>query len=155
MARSRADRLAEAISILEKTHGKDARVKSDLLLDQLAALLLAKHVAADLAVRAVKRLYEDFVDWNEIRISYVRELVVVLEASGVDVGIADVLARPAVNINTASLEVLTALIDGLSLTKEGEAWIRQFATEGVASARGTLSDSSLSALVSGMGFSVG
>lgn len=48
-----------------------------------------------------------------------------------DAGIVDVLARCAVNINTASVEVVEALIEGLSLTKEGRAWVNPFKTAGV------------------------
>lgn len=40
-----------------------------------------------------------------------------------DTGIIDVLARPAVNINTASVEVLAALMTGLSLSSQGKDWV--------------------------------
>jgi len=82
MARSRADRLAEALSLLEKAHGKCPRVKSEILLDQLVALLLAKAAPPDRAVKALKLLGTEFVDWNEVRISYVREVAEVLGAAG-------------------------------------------------------------------------
>jgi endonuclease III len=84
MARSRADRLSEALSILEKAHGKDARVKSENLLDQLVALLLARGAPPDRAVKAVKLLKTEFVDWNEVRISYAREVAEVLGDAGIE-----------------------------------------------------------------------
>jgi len=40
-----------------------------------------------------------------------------------DQGIVDVLSRPAVNINTASTEVLEALLTGLCINNEGKKWI--------------------------------
>ncbi|MHC4945562.1 MAG: hypothetical protein ACYTG7_21320 [Planctomycetota bacterium] len=40
-----------------------------------------------------------------------------------DSGIIDLVARPAVNINTASSEVLQALVTGLALTPEGKKWV--------------------------------
>jgi hypothetical protein len=62
MSISRADRLTNALTILEKTHGKDARLKSDRPLDQLMALVLTTWVTGDRAVKAVKILMQEFVD---------------------------------------------------------------------------------------------
>ena len=51
------------------------------------------------------------------------------ETEGGETGTLDVLARHPVNINTAPVEVIEALITGLSLTDLGEEWVESFTME--------------------------
>ncbi len=78
MAKSPSDKLSEALALLEKAYGKTPRVKSDVPMDQLVALALTSGVSGPQAVKTMKALRESFVDWNEIRISYRREIAEVI-----------------------------------------------------------------------------
>jgi len=78
----RSDRLSEVLSLLEKSGGRTPRLQSDLAMDQLVALMFAGHGTPRQATKSVHALREEFVDWNEVRISYVREIIKPLEVVG-------------------------------------------------------------------------
>ena len=78
----RSDRLSEVLSLLEKSGGRTPRLQSDLAMDQLIALVFARHGTPRQATKSVQALRAEFVDWNEVRISYVREIIKPLEAEG-------------------------------------------------------------------------
>ncbi len=82
MTLSRAERLRRALAGLEKLYGKSARVEGGALVDHLVALLLGLHGPASRAEAALALLRDHFVDWNEVRISYAREVRVPLAAAG-------------------------------------------------------------------------
>ncbi|MEN8149076.1 MAG: hypothetical protein ABFS86_04590, partial [Planctomycetota bacterium] len=79
MPKARADRISDILAALEKAGGRTPRIKSDLPMDQLVALMFARHGTPPQATKSVQALREEFVDWNEVRISYVREIIKPLE----------------------------------------------------------------------------
>jgi endonuclease III len=75
MAKARSDLLGDVLSLLEKSGGRTPRLKSDLAMDQFIALIFARNGSPAQATKSVQGLREEFVDWNEVRISYVREII--------------------------------------------------------------------------------
>lgn len=82
MARSRAESLGEALRLLESVHGRVAVIRGGSPMDFIMGLLLSANAPEDRAVDAIKRLTSEFADWNEIRISYRREVSAVLKGVG-------------------------------------------------------------------------
>jgi endonuclease III len=81
MARSRADGLSEALRSLEKIHGRITLARGSPM-DLVVGLLLSRGASEEQAADGLKRLLTEFVDWNEVRISYCREVSAVLAAAG-------------------------------------------------------------------------
>ncbi|MCU0726342.1 MAG: hypothetical protein MUE73_11210 [Planctomycetes bacterium] len=105
MARSRADGLSEALKLLEKAHGRIALARGTPM-DLVMGLLLSREASEEKAADALQRLLTEFVDWNEVRISYRREVSAVLAAAGYP----DAKARA---------ETILALLGGLYRDKNG------------------------------------
>ena len=82
MARARAERLAETVGILEGMYGKIPVVGDSSLLDLLVSLLLTRVGSNEAAAEARRLLSEHFVDWNEVRLSWRREVAGAIRPAG-------------------------------------------------------------------------
>jgi endonuclease III len=75
MAITREARLKQVLQKLEKAYGKTVQPKkAQSTADFLVYLLLARKHAPEVAERSFNSLKTDFVDWNEVRVSSVREI---------------------------------------------------------------------------------
>jgi len=68
----------DMLAPLEKLYGAKRKVKQDTMLQQVLVGLLSVGTSTSNAVRALKLLGEEFVDWNELRISAPEEISEVL-----------------------------------------------------------------------------
>lgn len=82
MGRASADRLKNALDALESTFGRVPVLPPGNPMDQLVALFLFGAGGGAWAKKAVDLLREEFVDWNEVRISWPREVARPLAAAG-------------------------------------------------------------------------
>ena len=83
MGESRGARLKEAIEALSKPYGKEgARNPGSTPLDHLVYGLIARNSPQRAARAAFERLQAGFVDWNELRVAEVREIVEHLHGLG-------------------------------------------------------------------------
>ena len=82
MSRSRADRLQSALAALEKVYGKDPLASGADLTDRMMAQFLSRRGSPAAGLKGLKLLRSRFVDWNEIRLSYPREVAVPLREAG-------------------------------------------------------------------------
>jgi len=68
------EKLQRVAGLLKGTYGRQRKKKALDPLDQLLLDLLAENSSERRARRAFKRLKADFVDWNEMRVSFLREI---------------------------------------------------------------------------------
>lgn len=75
MANAREKLLRDLASGLERAEGKTVTPKSGLpRIDTAVYLMLATRGTIDVAERSLNAIESDFVDWNEVRVSSVREI---------------------------------------------------------------------------------
>jgi endonuclease III len=77
MAETRKARLEKVLGALERSFGRYRHPTGDLL-DQLVGLLLTEGEAVGRAEASFRSLKQEFVDWNEVRVSRVTEIAAAL-----------------------------------------------------------------------------
>lgn len=80
--REAQQRARYALPKLVKRYGDSPSADSRSVLTQLLFQIVARNWTFSGADRAIKKLQDEFVDWNEVRISSVSEITAVLEAVG-------------------------------------------------------------------------
>ncbi len=78
MAEKKQAKLSRVLGTLERVFGKYRHPMGDSLLDRLVSLILGDGEAADDAESGVHALQQEFLDWNEVRVSSLTEISSVL-----------------------------------------------------------------------------
>jgi hypothetical protein len=79
-----SEKLKKAFHVLKKRHGKVEKVKYVFSTDALVYAILSEKMTETAAQAAIKKLTKHFVDWNELRVSRIEEIVDVLGSDTAD-----------------------------------------------------------------------
>jgi hypothetical protein len=73
-----ADKLLKEFRSLKREHGKVTKPKYEFSTDALIYAIVSENMTDGGAVTAIKKLSRHFVDWNDLRVSRIEEIVDVL-----------------------------------------------------------------------------
>ena len=73
-----ADKLLKEFRSLKREHGKVAKPKYEFSTDAMIYAIVSENMTDSAAIAAIKKLSRHFVDWNDLRVSRVEEIVDVL-----------------------------------------------------------------------------
>ncbi|MCZ6691638.1 MAG: hypothetical protein O7H41_18790 [Planctomycetota bacterium] len=98
------------LRILEKKHRIGSAPGQATVLDQLILHLLSFEAPMTNAAKAVRMMREEFVDWNDVRVSSIREIATILEECRISIELAyqlkEILGQLFIHGHTISLEFL-------------------------------------------------